>query len=106
MASLRGPLIPKRRPMDIHWVKEANANSRLGYLFGIATVATAWYCCVKEERFDWWSLDPWHPARRKKTSKWPSGGIFWGWGGNALNRDCALLEWYCWRGYWGNEWGD
>eukprot|EP00756_Hemistasia_phaeocysticola_P011378 Hpha_TRINITY_DN15114_c4_g7::TRINITY_DN15114_c4_g7_i1::g.127093::m.127093 len=106
MASLRGPFVMKEVPYDIHWIKEANAFSRMCALFAFGTLATFYYASQHEERFDWWQLDPWMPMRRKKNNKWPSGGLFYGWGGNALNRDCALLEWYCWRGYWGNEWGD
>ncbi|KAJ9457934.1 hypothetical protein DIPPA_25886 [Diplonema papillatum] len=106
MASLRSSMLPKRLPWDIHLIKEANAFSRLNSLFTLAFVGTIYYCAIKEERFDWFQLDPWVPSRRKITKKWPSGGLFYGWGSNALNRDCALLEWYCWRGYWGNEWGD
>eukprot|EP01063_Lacrimia_lanifica_P027388 TRINITY_DN383_c0_g1_i1.p1 TRINITY_DN383_c0_g1~~TRINITY_DN383_c0_g1_i1.p1 ORF type:complete len:124 (+),score=43.89 TRINITY_DN383_c0_g1_i1:53-373(+) len=106
MASLRAGIIPKKLPWDMHLIKEANMYSRMNMMFGMALAASIYYTAIKEERFDWWQLDPWSPHRRKIVKKWPSGNLFYGWGNNALNRDCALLEWYCWRGYWGNEWGD
>eukprot|EP01061_Rhynchopus_euleeides_P045497 TRINITY_DN819_c0_g1_i1.p3 TRINITY_DN819_c0_g1~~TRINITY_DN819_c0_g1_i1.p3 ORF type:complete len:107 (+),score=33.48 TRINITY_DN819_c0_g1_i1:48-368(+) len=106
MASLRGCQLPKRLPWDMHVIKEANYNSRMNWIAALSGVVVFSYAANKEERFDWFQLDPWVMTRRKVLKKWPTSALWWGWGNNALNRDCALLEWYCWRGYWGNEWGD
>eukprot|EP00754_Rhynchopus_humris_P006793 Rhum_TRINITY_DN13217_c0_g1::Rhum_TRINITY_DN13217_c0_g1_i1::g.58190::m.58190 len=106
MTSLRACQLPKRLPWDMHLIKEANLYSRMNTIGFACTAAVLYYASNKEERFDWFTLDPWAPGRRNITKKWASQGYFYGWGNNALNRDCALLEWYCWRGYWGNEWGD
>eukprot|EP01060_Flectonema_neradi_P033664 TRINITY_DN5716_c1_g1_i1.p1 TRINITY_DN5716_c1_g1~~TRINITY_DN5716_c1_g1_i1.p1 ORF type:complete len:123 (+),score=20.74 TRINITY_DN5716_c1_g1_i1:51-371(+) len=106
MASTRGALFLKRTPADMEWVRTGNSLTRLTAILYGAVAATIYYAATHEERFDWWQLDPWVPQRRRTTKKYPGATLFYGWGNNALNRDCALLEWYCWRGYWGNEWGD
>ena len=46
---------------------------------------------------------PENPHSRFIRRRFPSGGFFFGWGNNGLNRDCSLLEYACWSGYSGRE---
>ena len=46
---------------------------------------------------------PENPHMRIRHRRFPSGGLFWGWGANGLNRDCNLWEMECWAGYTGKE---
>ncbi|KNH09236.1 short-chain dehydrogenase/reductase family 42E member 1-like protein [Perkinsela sp. CCAP 1560/4] len=46
---------------------------------------------------------PEDPTQRPRKKKFSSGGPFFGWGNNGLNRDCSLLEYECWAGYVGRS---
>lgn len=47
---------------------------------------------------------PENPFGRCRHKRFPSGGPFFGWGNNGLNRDCNFKEYECWAGYSGKQW--